>query len=254
MKHEEGHLTLGGHPQRWSMQPATHSCTASCRALFVPPRLAAGFAPWHRRHEWRLTVPVIDEGSLHRHFWFARSGFKIKHIPPRNTAVRSDVAAVAPTAQGVRWHADICYPADLTRVHCMSGWLTGRDMGVRDGYKHFCRPRRRTGNCNSRSFKGSYLPRLQGQAVQYVMTITKWHGVTIQSILFFNSTPVITAEVRSCPSVTPRALTPGTGLRCKFPTSCDCSDQSYIKYILFSTVVNIPYYCWILLFLIHLIL
>lgn len=182
--------------------------------------------------------------------------FQDKAHSPRNTTVHSSVAAVAPAAQDVRWHTDmtvqLIWPfvaaADLTRVHCISSWLTGRDMGLRDGNKHFCRPRHRIGNCNSWSFEGSYLPHLQGQAVQYVMIITQWHGVTIQSILIFNSTPVMTAEVRSSPSVTPRVLAPGTGLRCKVPTSHDCSDQSYIKCIIFSTVVHILYYSWILIF------
>lgn len=138
--------------------------------------------------------------------------------------------------------------ADLRRIHCISGWLTGRDMGLRERNKHLRRPRRRIGNCNSRNFKGSYLPHLQGQAVQYVITITYWHGVTIQSILIFSSTPVVTANVRISPSVTSRVLTPGTELRCKFPTSYECSDQSYIKYKIFSTVVHILCYSWILLF------
>lgn len=137
--------------------------------------------------------------------------------------------------------------ADLTRVHCISGWLTGRDMELREGNKHLRRPRRRIGNCNSRSFKGSYLPHLQGQAVQYVMTITQWHGVTIQSILIFNSTPVMTADVRNSPSVIPRVLTPGTGQRCKFPTSYDCSDQSYIKYSVPSCISYITVECYFFL-------
>lgn len=139
--------------------------------------------------------------------------FQDKAHSPWNATVHSSdcsrAAAVAPTGQGVGWHTDIkvqlIWPfvaaADLTRVYYISGWLNGLDMGLREGNKHLPRPRRRIGNCKSRSLKGSYLTHLQGQAVQYVMTITQWHGVTIQSILIFNSTLVMTADVRSSPSV-----------------------------------------------------
>jgi hypothetical protein len=52
-----------------------------------------------------------------------------------------------------RWHTDmkvqLIWPfvaaTDLTRVHCISGWLTGRYTGLRERNKHLRRPRRRIG-------------------------------------------------------------------------------------------------------------